>query len=422
MVTTVDQAIAKLAALRPLNPLVRGPFRMAGSGTGPLSGMPVVVKANIAVEGLPFCGASPALGDHIADRSAPVVTRLLEAGAVIVGQANMHELAFGITSHNAHYGPVGNPAAPGHMAGGSSGGTAAAVAGGAVPFGLGTDTGGSGRLPAAMCGVVGFRPTHGRYPEAGVLKLSTSFDTVTPMAADVDHIRLLDAVLAGVDLADTPDPPGPRLGIVDALWEGVDRSMIEICRARLARLEEAGATCVSLSAPQLVALCDEIAMGMVLYEAERFWTPFLAARGQTLAEFAAQIASPDVAAIFGMLADGAAPPPDAYAEMAGPKRCAICTMLEELMVPVDALVMPALPVTAPPLGATQTCAINGAETDLFKAMTARALVASVTGRPTISLPAGRLEGLPIGLEVLGRPGHDADLLALAARLETWLEE
>ena len=418
-----DTAIDALNGLKHLNPLVRAPLRRQDGTTGPLAGVPVVVKANIAVDGLPQCGASPALADNIATRSATTVQRLLAAGAVIVGQANMHELAFGITSHNPHHGPVGNPADPGRMAGGSSGGTAAAVAGGAVPMGLASDTGGSGRLPAAMCGCVGFRPTHGRYPGDGVLTLSQSFDTVTPMARDVAGIRALDAVLAGVR-AGTENHAGPiRLGIVaDALWEGVDAAMAEACHARVEALARQGAEIVPLSAPDLIPAIEEIAMGIVLFETRQFWEPFLAARDMTLAEFTRRIASHDVAAVFRMVAEGAAPGEADHARMAGPGRAAVARTLARLTADVDGLVMPTLALPAPLIGETDSCRINGVEQDLFTAITRRALVASVSGNPAISLPAGQLGGLPIGLEVIGRKGGDAALLALAERLEGMLAE
>ncbi|WP_165390297.1 amidase family protein [Thalassococcus sp. S3] len=400
--------------------MVREPIEIKGRDGGLLKDVPVVVKANIAIKDLPLCGASPAMADHVADQSATTVRRLLDAGAVIVGQANLHELAFGITSHNAHHGPVGNPAAPGHMAGGSSGGTAAAIASRAVPMGLGTDTGGSGRLPAAMCGCVGFRPTHGRYPPDGVLTLSDSFDTVTPMALSVDDIRRMDAVLAGqAPSADPPPSERVRLGLVDSLWSGVDDGMAEICKARLARLP---VEIVPLEAPDLVEACTEIAMGIVLFETQLFWSGILNDRGQTFAEFAKDIASPDVAGVFQALADGAAPPRAAYEDMVGPKRQVLRNALSALLKDVDALVMPSLPAPAPPIDQIENIRINGNDVDLFSAMTRRALVASVTGHPSITLPAGNLDGLPYGLELTGHAGEDTALLSIAARVEEMLRD
>ncbi|GFE64938.1 amidase family protein [Litoreibacter roseus] len=414
-----EDAATALGQLSDFNLLVRKTTSISTDEAGPLTGMPVVVKANIAIADLPQCGASPALQNNIATQSASVVDRLLKAGAVVVGQANMHELAFGITSHNTEYGPVGNPAAPGHMSGGSSGGTAAAIASGAVSMGLGTDTGGSGRLPAAMCGCTGFRPTHGRYPADGVLTLSSSFDTVAPMARSVAGVRALDAVLSDNPLAEPVPPARIRLGVVtDALWQDVDAGMVEACKLILDRLVTAeGVELIPLSAPDLLSSCADLSMGIVVYETKAFWEPFLAKRGTTLAEFADQIASPDVAGIFRLVADGAAPTKEAYEEMVGPKRRTVQNMMADPLSDVDALVMPALPITAPPIGETETCRINGETVDLFTAMTQRALVASVAGYPAISLPAGKLDLLPFGLEFIGKPGQDDALLALASELE-----
>ena len=139
-----NEARALLADLAELNVLVREPTDVKGADGGPLAGRPIVVKANIAVAGLPHCGATPALASNIAASSATTVQRLLDAGATVVGQTNMHELALGITSGNAHHGQVGNPHDPSRMAMGSSGGSAAAVGGGAVDMALGSDTGGVG--------------------------------------------------------------------------------------------------------------------------------------------------------------------------------------------------------------------------------------------------------------------------------------
>lgn len=420
----IEKATAALEDLSPLRPLVRGTANISTGAEGCLRDIPIVIKANIAVEGLPHCGACPALEDNIAAQSAPAVQRLLDAGATIVGQANMHELAFGITSHNLYHGPVGNPANPAHMSGGSSGGTAAAVASGAIPMGLASDTGGSGRLPAAMCGCVGFRPTHGRYPAPGVLTLSTSFDTVTPMAGNVAGVALLDAVLSGAPTQSPRAGEQLTLGIVqDALWEGVDLPMAKACQDRLDRLANTGTvTLVTKTAPTLRDLCAEIAMGIVLFETKVFWDAFLAKKGTNMTAFIDQIASPDVAGVFKLIVGGAAPTEDIYRDMVEVKRIAIRKQLSALLADVDGLVMPTLVTTAPCIGETETCRINGIEVPLFDAMTARALVASISGNPSITLPAGQIGGLPIGFEIIGRHSEDAALLDVAARVEFLLEE
>ena len=182
---------------------------------GLLHGLPMVVKDNIDVVGFPCTAGSPALAGHRPLRDADCVAPLRAAGAVVLGKSNLHEFALGVTSGNAAYGAVRNPHAPGRIAGGSSGGTAAAVAARLAPVGLGTDTGGSIRIPAALCGVVGFRPSTGRWPARGVVPISVpSRDTAAPMARSVADCALLDAVVCGEDpRLQILSPRGLRLGV-----------------------------------------------------------------------------------------------------------------------------------------------------------------------------------------------------------------
>jgi mandelamide amidase len=167
------------------------------SSGGALAGVPIAVKDNIDVLPFPTTGASPALLDHMPRVDAPVVTRLRTAGAVIIGKTSLHELAFGITSNNAHFGAMPNPFDATRVPGGSSGGSALVLARGVVPLALGSDTGGSARIPAAFCNVVGLRPTTGRYPGEGVLNLSPTRDTIGPMATTIQDVAALDAVISG---------------------------------------------------------------------------------------------------------------------------------------------------------------------------------------------------------------------------------
>ena len=160
---------------------------------GPLTGIPLAVKDIVDVAGFPTTGGTRSLERDVVARDAPAVARLREAGALFALKTNLHELSFGITSNNGAYGPVRHPADPALSPGGSSGGSAVAVAVGLVPAAVAADTGGSARIPAALCGIVGFRPTLGRYPSSGVLPIAHSRDTIGPMARTVDDIVLLRA-------------------------------------------------------------------------------------------------------------------------------------------------------------------------------------------------------------------------------------
>lgn len=168
-----------------------------GQQQGPLHGIPIVIKDNIHVAGMPNTAGTLALKKFVPNKHAEVITRLKHAGAVILGKTNMHELAYGVTSVNKAFGTVRNAWNSSHIAGGSSGGTAVAIAKGMGVAGLGTDTGGSSRIPAALNGIVGFRPTTGRYPNEGLTMISNTRDTVGRMANSVEDIIILDKVLSG---------------------------------------------------------------------------------------------------------------------------------------------------------------------------------------------------------------------------------
>ena len=198
-------------------------------------GAPLLLKDNINTAHLPTSGCTPALKGHLPPANAPITRGLLEAGAVIFGKANMHELAFGITNNNPTFGPARNPYNPDLIPGGSSGGTAAAIAAGILPAGLGTDTGGSTRLPAALCGICGLRPTIGRYPTGGVIPISATRDTPGPMARAVEDLQLLDRVMAG-DLTpvETIGLAEVRLGVPRAYYyDNLETGLADVIEATI---------------------------------------------------------------------------------------------------------------------------------------------------------------------------------------------
>lgn len=396
----------------------------AGQATA-LGGMPIVVKANVAIAGARQDGASPALADNMAKQDATIITRLKAAGAIPMALANMHELAFGVSSHNAHYGPVGNPHDPTRMTGGSSGGTAAAIAAGAVPAGVASDTGGSGRLPAAFCGCVGFRPTLGRYPDDGILTLSHTLDTLTVMGADIATVAAMDTAITAQ--AASPEIDQLRLGVLqNPFWTGIDQEMKQLGQGVLDRLAQAGATLIEGNAPEIETLTEAAGFPIALTETRDNWVRFAEDLcGQSLAEFATGIASPDVRQLYEEMAAGEIPPAEAYAAAMNEARPALQKRLAELFdeMAVDAFIFPTLARTAPEIDKTDTINIDGEELPFFPTLTRRALVASVAGYPSISVPGGLSKsGLPFGMELIGRPGRDRHLLGVAARLQAILAD
>src|SRR5438445_11059725 len=221
----------------------------AGEKTGALAGLPIVVKDNINTADMPTSGGTPALQNARPAKNAPSLQKLLDAGAIVVGMANMHELAFGITSTNlaSFAGPVKNPYDSSRIPGGSSGGTSAAIAARIVTCGLGSDTGGSTRVPAALTGTVGLRPSVGnggaqrRYDDANlVVPISHTRDTVGPMGRTVADVALLDSVITFSPMATAEPLRGKRFGVPAGFWGGLDRDVENVMKAAREKLEGAG--------------------------------------------------------------------------------------------------------------------------------------------------------------------------------------
>ncbi|QOZ24694.1 indoleacetamide hydrolase [Bradyrhizobium sp. CCBAU 51753] len=409
----------------------------AGQRAGPLAGLPIVVKDNINTSDLPTTGGTPALQHARPARNAPSLQKLLDAGAVVIGKTNLHELAFGITSTNLapFAGPVRNPYDITRIPGGSSGGTSAAIAARVVTCGLGSDTGGSTRVPAALTGTVGLRPSVGnggaerRYHDDNqVVPISHTRDTVGPMGRTVADVALLDAVITGTPLAVAAPLRGVRLGIPACFWNGLDRDVEAVARAACAKLADAGVVLVDIDMPDLFEQNGKVSFVVALHEPIADIPAYLAAsgiEGITLADIAAKVASPDVVGAFGAIttdAFGAA-----YDDAIGVQRPALQAIYAAYFRDnnVDAILFPTTIAPAPLIDETNgssEMSVNGGEpAPTFGTMIRNTDPGSNAGLPGLSLHAGMTpDGLPVGLEIDGAVGSDARLLGLGLSIEAIL--
>jgi mandelamide amidase len=397
----------------------------AGDDLGPLAGVPIVVKDNINVAGLRTTAGTPGI-DFIAETSAPVVARLEAAQAIVVGKTNMHELAFGVTSDNAAFGTVRNAVDPTRYPGGSSGGTATAIAAGIVPAGLGTDTGGSVRLPAALCGVVGFRPTTSHVEQSGVAPSIPTLDVVGPMARNVVDAALLYAVMTDTRVPEHRDPEGLRFGIARPQSAGLSPGVADAFDAAVSRLRRAGATVVDVDLSPIVTACFEIGFPIGFYEMKVSMGAFLAQyQPQTsLDDVVDRIASADVKDVYvnAVIGDGA-PTEAAYRDAigrVGAIRQHYLKILDDQEL--DAVIFPTAPLEAQPIEeSTQTVMLNGETVPILDTYIRNNASTGIYGAPGLSIPIGATdEGLPVGLEMDGRQDRDIDLLSIGLGIEAAL--
>jgi aspartyl-tRNA(Asn)/glutamyl-tRNA(Gln) amidotransferase subunit A len=396
-----DQAIADAEAAQ--SEIVRGKYR------GPLHGIPISVKDLVHIAGVPTTSGSAVPAIHPTE-DAPVVRRLREAGAVIIGKTNLHEFAFGTTSDESAFGPIRNPFDTSRSAGGSSGGAAVALVEGMCLGSIGTDTGGSIRIPSAACGVVGLKPTYGELSCDGVVPLSTTCDHIGPMAQTVDDVRLMFAALAGRDV-NAPESSRPlKFGVPRGyLLERLDGDVRTALGRVRDRLTGEGHTVADVEIAMDRSTPD-VYLHIVLSEAAVWHAPLLDRHPDKY--------SPGVRHRLEMgryvLAE------DYVRAMTLRER--LRKSVEDALKGYDALLLPTLPIPAPVLG-DQSVMIDGTPEPVRAAMLRLTQLFNLTGHPAISLPAGLSSGgLPIGIQLVGRHGETDRLLAVAAAVESQITD
>ena len=389
-----------------------------GESRGPLMGVPIALKDLFDTAGVRTTAGSKFFSERVPDRDAAVVQKLRDAGGVILGKLNMHEWALGVTNDNPHYGACHNPWALDRITGGSSGGSAAALAAGMCFGTLGSDTGGSIRIPAALCGVVGLKPTYGRISTRGVVPLSWSLDHVGPMARHVSDVALLLDIIAGRDATDpgSADVPtdayvagiddgiaGWRIGVVADEWLGdVEPDVRTAFRTAVDVLTSAGAWIDELAAPDLP---DAARLNGLMTTADA------AAFHRERMELAPDDFGADV---LTRLRRGAAYGAADYADARRRQtilRRTFSSWFVEHGGELDAVVLPTTPSAAPRIAGLEAVATAAMLTRLTAPF-------NFTGLPALSVPCGvTSDGLPVGLQIVGAPWAERRVLRVGRAYE-----
>ncbi|MCC6404210.1 MAG: Asp-tRNA(Asn)/Glu-tRNA(Gln) amidotransferase subunit GatA [Fimbriimonadaceae bacterium] len=412
--------------------------RMLDAGTaGPLTGVPLAVKDNICVaEGVTTAG-SRLLENFVSPYDATVIEKCREAGMVIVGKTNLDEFGMGSSNENSAFGPVRNPWNPALTAGGSSGGSAAAVAAGIVPLSLGSDTGGSIRFPAALCGIVGFKPTYGRVSRRGLVAFASSLDQIGPFARSVEDAALLAHTISGDDPREArmrTEAPISLGGLRDRPLSGlrlawpqqlagpeVQPSIRATFEVAISRLIEAGCTCEEVDLPMIrhgvstyyIIAPSEASSNLARYDGIRFGrqvegTDHVATVAKTRGALLGHEVKLRIIAGTYALSAGYH---DAYFAKAQRVRQRMTLEMDEVLAQYDLIVSPTSPVVAFPIGSAEMDHLTLKQLDLCT------IPANLGGYPSLSLPCGLAEGLPVGLGLTAQRGMDESLLAAAWSME-----
>jgi aspartyl-tRNA(Asn)/glutamyl-tRNA(Gln) amidotransferase subunit A len=392
----------------------------AGIDLGPLHGLPVAVKDMYCTRGVLTTSGSKIFGCHVPDHDAAVVERLNSAGAILVGKTNQHELAYGITSNNPHYGAVRNPWDTDCIPGGSSGGSGAAVAAGISFIAMGSDTGGSIRIPASYCGVVGLKPTTGRVSRFGAIPLDFTLDHMGPLTRTVRDAAITLRVIAGYDPRDesssrVPVPDylaacegasikGLRLGVPrNFYFDHADPEVKDAVLRLASAAERLGAVLVECNVPDIAAM-NTIGRVILLSEASAVMAPYVSQRDKFGAD------------VLALLDQGRLLPATSYINAQRLRRI-YQQQFRSVWKDIDILLTPATPITAPRIGQNEV-ALGGAIEDVRLASTRLVRAVNVLGLPALSIPCGLSKlNLPIGAQLIGPAWSEARLLRAGAALE-----
>lgn len=441
LVTVLSQRMKEHADLNAfINVDIGGALRAAreadkasrdGRSLGLLHGVPVAIKDNIDARGFPTTVGTPALEYYYPGEDSGIVALLRQEGAIIIGKTNLHELGFGITCDNVYYGAVKNPYNLGYMVGGSSGGNGAALAAKLIPLAIGSDTGGSIRIPASLTGVYGYRPSVGRYPMQGFIPMAPTKDVIGPMARSMVDIILVDAIVNGYRPDSVKPKPlnGLRIGVPEyPFYQNLDHEVQNIIDKTLTKLEAAGVFLVRADymVPEIKSLNNYVDFFIVLHECRRDFPSYLAKANLTVAALTEQIADQDIKRYFKdfyLNADYVTQ--ERYPEVMQKYRAIMVKTWERYFTKnqVDYIIYPATILPARPLaGSRETVELNGEQVSTSGAYLQNTSISSNVGMAGISIPIGfTKDGLPVGLEVDVLSGNDMKLLELCLSLEMTIE-
>ena len=391
-----------------LNAFTFIPQELVPARRGFLGGAAVAIKDLMAVQGWPFTGGGKALGMTRPSADAEVVRRIRAAGGSIVALTNLHEFAYGITSDNPHFGRVVNPVAPDRIPGGSSGGSAAAVAAGIVRHAVGTDTAGSIRIPAACCGIVGFKPSYDALPRDGVLDLAASLDHVGPMTRTVDECAELFAAMLGLDALPgwvRPNLAGMTVGVLGGYFADPLDADVRTALDEAAQALAAEGARMAPAQVEGIELAAAVQLQTIAPEATAVHLDRLRTQGDAFGE------DVRVRLETGLFLPGA------WYTKAQRMRTRLVHSIESAFGDARVLLCPTLRAPAPRVGAARV-ELGPRSIALHAAITNLTMPFNLSGLPAISVPwSSTRDGAPLCVQLVGQRGHDWEVLAFARRLE-----